>query len=337
MTYLALLAPFMTFAIIKIIVGLGLLAGGGEVIVRGASALAVRLRLTPAVIGLTVMAVGTSLPELVVSLVAQFQDEPAFAYGNVVGSNIFNIGMVLGLCGLICPLTIPGNTVRLEWPFMLTASLILVLLSRDHELDRLEGGFFLVAFIIFNAYMVRLARIEVGKLEAESFQHAVAGAAGENPRKRSLFLPLGFVLAGGAALWLGADLLIDGASHVALALEVPRRIVAVLVVAAGTGLPELVATLVAVRHKKTDMAVGNLVGSNICNILLILGTAAVIRPLEVDQRFLDSDLWWMIGISFILGPFLLGNRLNRKESFVLLAIYCAYAGMLVREAVMVRG
>ncbi|MCZ6793678.1 MAG: calcium/sodium antiporter [Planctomycetota bacterium] len=318
-------------SLLLIVAGLGLLAAGGEVMVRGASALAVRLRLTPAVIGLTVMAVGTSLPELMVSVVAQIQDQPAFSFGNVVGSNIFNIGLVLGFCGCIRPFVIPGNTVRLEWPFMFVASFLLILLSRDGQLDALEGGFFLVAFTIFNAYMVRLARIEVGKQESESFQLAVEGAAGHDPARRPLLRPVSFVVAGGVALWFGAEMLIEGAKDVVLALGISETVVAVLVLAAGTGLPELTVTFFAVLHRKTDMAVGNVVGSNICNILLILGTASLIRPLEVETVFLSWHLWWMIGISFILGPFLLGKNLSRKESFVLLVVYAAYVGMLIAK------
>lgn len=320
----------MLTATIQILAGLVVLGLGGELLVRGASTLAHRLRLTPAVIGLTVMAVGTSLPELMVSLAAQLKDNPDMSTGNIVGSNIFNIGMVLGVCGLIRPLSIPGSTVRIEWPIMMLSAGLGYLLARDLVIERLEGVFLLASFVSFTAFMVWLARRQVNRQEAAALVEAVEEAVGPHPDRGSVVAPTALVLVGGAGLWFGADLLIEGAQTVARACGVSDRVIGVSVVAAGTGLPEFVATLVAALHRKTDMAVGNVVGSNIVNILLVGGTAAAVRPLAVHPKILAWDVPWMLGISFILGPFLVGNRLNRRESFILLAIYAVYVGFLVR-------
>ncbi|MBN1442227.1 MAG: calcium/sodium antiporter [Planctomycetes bacterium] len=320
----------MTDSILYIAGGLAALAIGGELLVRGASALAIRLRLTHAVIGLTVIAIGTSLPELVVSVAAQLRGSPDMSIGNVVGSNIFNIGLVLGACSLIRPLVIPGSTVRLEWPFMFIAALLLYLLARDLEIDRVEAAFFLISFVLFTAYMVRLARREVGRAESASLEQAVEGVAGSKVLRRSLAFCLALVLLGSGALWLGAEWLIEGARGIASRFGVSERVIGLSMVAAGTGLPELVATLVAVLHRRTDMAVGNIVGSNICNILLVLAAAAMVRPLEVNPLIIEWDIWWLLGISFILGPFLLGNRLDRREGFIILAGYGVYAALLFR-------
>ena len=172
---------------------------------------------------------------------------------------------------------------------------------------------------------MRLARIEVGRAESESYESAASEAAGEELEERSLGFTFLLLALGGAGLWLGADLLIEGARSIALSFGVEERVVAITVVAAGTGLPEFVATLAAVLHKKTDMAIGNVVGSNICNVLLVGGAAAVVKPLAVSESIQSWDLWWMLGISLLLGPFLLGRRLSRIECGLLLAVYTAYA------------
>lgn len=320
----------MLVSILLILGGLVLLGFGGEFLIRGASALALRLRLTPTVIGLTVVALGTSLPELVVSLAAQFQGSTDMAVGNVIGSNLFNIGLVLGLGSLIRPLTIAGSTVRLEWPFMLTSSCLAILFARDSltsetsVIDRLEGGFFVIALALFTAYMVRLARREVGASESAALNEEVQDLVGKDPDRAPLTKPVLLVVGGMIGLALGGDLTVRGATQIAESFGVSDRIIGLTILAAGTGLPELVATLIAVAHRRTDMAVGNIVGSNIFNVLGILGTTAIVSPLPVSAETIHWDLWWMLGLSVVLGPLLLGRSLNRFEGALLVAIYIAY-------------
>ncbi len=316
--------------------GLVLLGFGADLLVRGATALALRLRLTPTVIGLTVLALGTSLPELMVSVAAQLNESEALAWGNVVGSNIFNVGLVLGFCALLCPLSIAGSTVRLEYPFMLGAVLLTALLVRTSDghssLDRVEGAFFLVLFVLFTAFMIRLARKEVNANERERLREAVTEAAGDEGPSTSLRRASIYALIGCVGLAFGGNLLVGGAESLALHLEISPRVVATVIVAALTGAPELVTTAAALLHKKGEMAVANVVGSNIFNTLMVLGVASTVRPVEISAEGLSTDLGFMIGISVLLGPLLLGKRLNRWEGLILLAVYCTYVGVLLTRA-----
>ena len=271
-----------------------------------------------------------------VSVAAQRNDSKALAWGNVVGSNIFNLGMVLGLCGLISPLAIAGSTVRLEFPFMLGSGLLVALLVRSsnghHELDRLEGTFFLVLFILFTAFMIRLARKEVDQEERTRLREAVSDAAGDVGPTASLRRSVAFIVLGCVSLAFGGSSLVDGAESLALHMKVSPRVVATVIVAALTGAPELVTTLAALLHKKGEMAVANVVGSNIFNTLMVLGVASTIRPLEIAQDGLLTDLAFMVGISALLGPLLLGKRLYRWEGVTLLTVYATYVGFLLTRA-----
>lgn len=323
----------MTIAILMVVAGIALLGGGGDFLVRGASTLALRFRITPAAVGLTVVALGTSLPELVVSLAAQFRNKDALVFGNVVGSNLFNLGLVLGLGALIRPLIIPGNTVRLEWPFMLISAYVTMLCARDSlvgdspVIDRLEGAFFVVALIFFTAYMLRLARREVSAAESESLEVLVE-AAGHRPDHRSGASAIGLVLLGSVGLALGAEVTVRGSVELAKIWGLSDRIIGLAILAPGTSLPELVATLAALLRKKADIAVGNVIGSNIFNVLGILGLASMVRPLAVIPDIIHWDLWWMLGISAVLGPCLLGRGLTRLDGLILLGIYVVYCGSL---------
>lgn len=317
------------------LLGLGLLAGGGEALVRAATTIAEIAGVSPAVIGLTVVAIGTSLPELVVSLLAAVRGEPDLAVANVVGSNIFNIAATLGLTALIIPLPVHGSAVRLEWPVMFAASLLCLLVARGGTIDRVEGGVLLVALVLFIFYTVRLARRDIGAAEARQIAEQVEardidrpGRTGAPPR---MLVTLAILAVGIGALVGGGRLLVDGAVALARIAGLSERVIGLTIVAGGTGAPELATSLVAAFRKRTDVAVANMIGSNIFNILGILGVTAVIAPVHVTPALVRSDMWWMIGTSLVLLPLMRSEaRLSRGEGGLLFGAYVAYLVVLLR-------
>ena len=314
----------MLFDLVLVAIGLVLLVGGGEALVTGASRLALLARVPPALVGLTVVAAGTSSPELVVSLSAALEGSSDLSMGNVVGSNMFNIGLILGLSALVRPLAVHGNTVRLEWPILALVTVQLHLLARDGMIDRLEGGFFLMGFVVFIAWTVRIARQDMAPDEAADFTLA-AGDAGA----KGWAVAGGLTLLGVLLLMGGARSLITGAVDIARTVGVSERVIGLSLVAFGTSLPELFASVVAAWRGKTDIAVANVIGSNLFNILLILGTTAMVRPLTVHPEILAWDDWWMIAFTMVLLPLMLtGLRIGRAEGAALLCGILIYCGLL---------
>ena len=323
-------------AIGLVVLGLVLLAGGGEALVRAATTLAELAGVTPAVIGLTVVAIGTSLPELVVSLVAATEGEPDLAVANVVGSNIFNITATLGLTALIIPLPVHGSAVRLEWPMMFVASFLCLVLARDGQIDQLEGGFFIVALALFIAFTVHIARKDVGAAEAAQIAEHVEARdidVADNaayPSRRPLLTSLAVLALGIVALVVGGRLLVDGAVALARIAGMTERVIGLTIVAGGTGAPELATSLVAAFRKRTDVAVANMIGSNIFNIFGILGVTALIAPIPVSPALVGSDMWWMTGTALLLLPLLRsGARISRAEGALLLGAYVLYIALLL--------
>lgn len=312
--------------------GLALLVGGGDALVRGAGGIALLARVTPAVVGLTIVAAGTSMPELVVSTQSALQGNPGISVGNIVGSNIFNIAAILGLTALIRPLRIQGNTVRLEWPVMMLAAFQFHLLSRDASIDRLEGGFLLTALVAFTAYVVWLARKSATSSEKEAFEDVSTASFGKTGMTAVAFNILAVVL-GAGLLAGGSTMLVSGATGVAAAFGVSDVVIGLTIVAAGTSTPELVTSLVAAWRGRDDIAVGNVVGSNIFNVLGIGGTTSLIHPLSVPSEILIRDNWWMLGTSLLLFPLMkTGMRINRVEGGVLFLGFLGYMSLLVRAA-----
>lgn len=317
-------------SILLVVLGLALLAGGGEALVRGATTVARIAGLTPAVIGLTVVAAGTSLPELVVSIMAALRGTPDIAVGNVVGSNIFNIGAVLGAAALVAPLAVHGAAVRLEWPVMFLASWIGFLLMRDFQLDRLEGGFFLASLVVFTAYSVFIARNEVSQQEQSTYASETAGRS-LHPPTRELGLSIFAIIAGSGLLVLGGNLLVDGAVAIARHAGMTERVIGLTIVAAGTSAPELAASLVAAYRGRSDVALANIIGSNIFNILGILGLTALIHPIQVAVGIVHTDAWWMLAFAIVLFPMMwTGRHLSRLEGAGLLGGYGIYLATLFR-------
>ncbi len=312
-----------------VLFGLVLLAVGGEALVRGATRVAHIAGLTPAVIGLTVVAIGTSLPELVVSVAAAAQDRATLAIANVIGSNILNITGTLGLVALIRPLPARTTLVRLEWPVLLLASAGALLAMRDGVIDRYEASFFLTALLVFTAYSMYIARRQATQQEQASLAEQANAHAPGQPRR--LPYSLAVLALGLALLIVGGDFLVTGAVRLARSLEVSERMIGLTVVAIGTGAPEIAATMIAALRKQTDLAMGNLIGSNIFNLLGILGAAALWRPLHFESVLVMHDGWWMLGSAVLLLPvILIGARITRAEGALLLAIYVTYLVIITR-------
>jgi len=317
-----------------LLVSLGILYAGAEGLVRGSAALGLRAGLSPLAVGLTVVAFGTSAPELVVSLSAALAGQGALAMGNVVGSNSFNIGVILGLTALICPVAAQLRVVRLDAPIMLAASAALPLLVWNGRLGRLEGGALLAGLILYTWFTLRQARRAGPEAAAVAAALPVAGAVaaakGPAPRRRpTAALGEGTLALGGlAALVVGSRLLSGSAVAIAEMAGMSEAAIGLTIVAAGTSLPELATSLVAALRRQPDIAVGNVVGSNAFNCLGIAGAAALAAPLETaGVRALDYGV--MVAFSALLLPLLwTGLLLRRLEGGALLLGYAAYVWAL---------
>jgi cation:H+ antiporter len=312
-----------------IVLGIVLLAVGGETLLRGAVGLASLLRLTPAVIGLTVVAAGTSVPELAVSGIAAYQSKSDIAVANVVGSNIFNVTVIVGICALIRPLAITGNTIKLEYPVLALVTLLCLVIAQDGQINWLDAMLCLAVYVGFTAYLVGLVRQQVTAAEAIELKAEVQELtpATKSPKARVCAL---LVLAGVALLAAGAHATVTGAVDLARLVGLSERVIGLTIVSAGTGLPEVVASLVSSVRGRSDVAIGNVIGSNLFNILVILGSSAMIVPLHIQPAIYASDCWWMLGVTLLLFPIMFtGLRVNRWEGGLLLAAYCLYLGILL--------
>lgn len=298
--------------------GLVLLAAGAESLVRGSSALALRLGVTPLVVGLTVVAFGTGSPELFVSVEAAYRGESGIALGNVVGSNISNVALILGLSALARPMKVRSELIRREVPLMIAVTLLLCLLLLDGTLSRVEGFILAAGSVAYTAFAYVAARRDRSKTVAEEFEEAL-----EQP-KRAAWVDVVLVIAGFALLLAGARLLLAGATVVAAQFGISQVVIGLTVVAIGTSLPELATSFVASLRGEADVAFGNVIGSNILNVLLILGVAALIRPIET-QGLRPLDLVVLVASAVLALPLMWrGWVLNRWEGALLVAGYVAY-------------
>ncbi|WP_026552387.1 calcium/sodium antiporter [Arthrobacter sp. H20] len=312
--------------IILVIAGLLLLIAGGEALVRGASTLAVRAGISPLVIGLVVVSAATSAPELAVTIGAITEGEPDLALGNVVGSNIANVLLILGLSAIISPLIIRRQLVRFDIPVMVGLSLLLVVVSLDGQIGVLDGVL-LLAGLIFHTVM----SIVVGRREAPQ-PTSPPDAMPLNSKPVPLWLAALLLLAGIGLLVLGAQLLVEGAVSIATSLGVSSLIVGLTVVAIGTSLPELATSIVALRRGERDMAVGNIVGSNIFNIGVVLGLPAIIfgEGIPVPAAAIALDLPLMLAAAVVLLPLAFtGFVIARWEGVLFVVLYIAYTLYLV--------
>jgi pyrroloquinoline quinone biosynthesis protein B len=303
------------------LVGLFLLYAGGEALVRGASSLAARMRISPLVIGLTVVAFGTSAPELAVSLEASLQGAQDIALGNVVGSNIANIGLILGITALLRPARVEARLVRIDAPLMVGASVLVLLLLADGLISRPEGLVLVLGLAGWIGFTALAARRESDEVRREF-------AAGAPKSLSGVVIAVLYILAGLVALVLGGRLLIDAAVSIAAAAGVSEAVIGLTVVAVGTSLPEFATSVVAGLRGRGDIAVGNIVGSNLFNLLGILGVAAIVRPL--GRGHIDwTTLMVFLAVAVLLFPLLYTrHRLSRPEGALLLAVYGGYVAWL---------
>jgi len=310
---------------VLLILGFVILIFGADKLVDGASSLASKFGIPNIVIGLTVVAFGTSAPELFVNVVAALNNNTQMVLGNVIGSNIFNVLMILGICSLFYPLEVKRNTTWLEIPLSLLAGLMVLIISNDIFIDKGEsniisssdGIILFCFFLIFQVYTMEVAKSETSSEQFET----------ENYSKPKSLL---FIILGLAGLVIGGELIVTSAVSIASTVGISERIIALTIVSTGTSLPELVTSLVAVRKKNVDIALGNIVGSNIINIFFILGISAFITPLKVEDSN-HTEIYVNIYANVLLFFFILvgkGRKIDRWEGVVLLTSYLIYILML---------
>lgn len=303
-----------------LLVGLVVLTLGAEWLIRGSSSVAVGLGLRPLIVGLTVVALGTSLPEFVTNVLAAIRREDGLALGNILGSNISNVGLILGLAALLAPLSVAASTLRREFPIMMGAQVLFFVLALDGTISRLDGLILLLGLGAFLAYLLRDVRRQgVGPDEVLPPPELTM------PHwKKALFVTSGVV-----ALALGAHFMVSAAVRIALAFEVDPVVIGLTIVAVGTSLPELAATIVGVFRQETDLAVGNVIGSNLLNVLFVVGLVAVLTPLRVEPVALAVHFPVMLAFCLAIGLAWPGRRLSRWHGALLLGGFFGYVGYLV--------
>lgn len=307
----------MIVNLLWIVAALVMLYGGATALVNGASSLATRLGVSPLVVGLTIVAFGTSTPELVVSIQATLTGNGGIAVGNIVGSNIFNIGVILGISALCYPIAVTASILRLDIPVMIATAVGFLLLFLDQTIQRTEGLMLVGAGVLYTLFVVYQSRKDTNTEAKKEFEQGL-------PQVRSWWWDLLLIGAGFGILILGSNLLVKNAVELASLFGVSKAIIGLTIVAAGTSMPELATSVVAALKKQTDIALGNVVGSCIYNILIILGASAIVSPLQSAGVTLTDSLV-MVGISLLLIPFAkTGFVLQRWEGAVLLVFYMIY-------------
>lgn len=297
---------------------------GAEFLVRGASKMAARLGISPLVIGLTVVAFGTSSPELAVSVQGAWSGAAAVSLGNVLGSNVFNILLVLGLSSLVAPLMVARQLVRIEVPLMIVSTLALAFFVRDGVLDRFDGALLFITVVIYTIYAVRSSRAESRLTEDVS---GSAESREEDETAASLPLQILFLVVGFIMLMVGSDWLVQGAVTIATAMGLSERVIALTLVAAGTSLPEIATSVMASVRGERDIAVGNAIGSNLFNLLTVLGFAALVAPegIAAGAGVLDFDLPVALFVALICWPiFVRSFVISRMDGVLLCGLYLLY-------------
>ena len=310
------------WAVIKLLAGFILLFFGGDWLVEGGVALARRFRISPLVIGMTIVAFGTSAPELLVSLISAIKGSAGIAIGNVVGSNIANIGLILGLTALICPIETDNSKVIRHGSIMIAASLLLMVFALKSGITRIEGLTLIAGLILFTTISVRKGRTQPQEADIDS----------QEGKSMTVLAAIGLIVLSCAMLAFGADILVDGATTIASAIGVSDKVIGLTIVALGTSLPELAASVAAAFKKQMDISIGNIIGSNKFNILCVLGVSTSIKPISLEFRDYANDFIWMMGFSVFIIIFTTmrkkKGRLGRTAGILFLLAYAFYAWSL---------
>ena len=327
--------------ILFMLIGFVLLVKGADYFVDGACAIAERFGIPQMVIGLTIVAMGTSLPEMAVSISAAIEGSNGIAIGNVLGSNIVNVAFVLGVCALITPLTIQKNTLHYEIPFVIIVTAVLIITGIDGgELSRIDGGILLAMFALFFVYLIycTIAEGKINKI-ADLENHAIkAQELGEDcvelveeKSAKTLIIAIVKILLGGVAVIAGGQFVVSTTTAMAVMAKVPEAIIGLTIVAIGTSLPELVTSVIAAKKGKVDLAIGNIVGSNIFNILLVLGVSSLINPINFASSFLVDGIVAIGVVVMLFGLILVtkSKKLGRVGGGILVATYIGYTLYLV--------
>ncbi len=320
--------------VLELIAGAALLALGAELLVKHASRLAIIAGISPLVVGLTIVAFGTSAPELIVSVQSAYSGKPDVALGNVVGSNIFNVLFILGISALIIPLRVSQRLVILEVPLMIALSIAVLLISLDGYIGRVDGLCLTAGIVAYTVWAVRGSRRE-SHLVAADYEKEF-GVAESNRDKKKWFGSVVLVLAGLGLLGLGSRWFVDGAVAIAASLGMPELVIGLTIVAAGTSLPEVATSVIAAIRGERDIAVANVVGSNIFNIMAVLGVSSAVSPdgIRVSQVAIGLDIPVMIAVALLCLPvFLTYHTITRRDGALFLGYYLVYTAYMVLTAV----
>lgn len=309
--------------IIFLVLGLFLLLGSGKYLVESSVKIASHFKIPTIIIGLTVVAFGTSAPELLVSIQAAVQGHPDMALGNVVGSNISNILLVLAATTIVFPLAVQRLSIIRDWPIMMGITILLGVFLLDLELSRIEGLIFVIALISYILFSIQQGRKE--KRAGE--EKYIDSGENDNDAEQKLWLAIMILFGACIGLAIGADLLVKNASILAKHAGISERVISISMVALGTSLPELATSMIAAFKKETDISIGNILGSNIMNIISVLGITSIIKPIHTVEETLKLDIPWMFGASVILLLFMLPvkrGRISRIEGILMLTAYVTY-------------
>jgi len=313
-------------SILWVILGFILLVVGGEYLVRSSVALSFKFNISKMVIGMTVVSFATSAPELLVSLQAALSGSPAIAINNVVGSNIANIGLVLGVTALVGPIAVDKSFYKMNWPVMMVFSIVLYFfLKNDNVLTAIEGGILFISLLVFLFLLIRNAKNEVVVEEVD-----------EALEKVSNFKIIIWLLIGAAALYFGSDWLVEGSKEIARSVGVSEAVIGVSLIAIGTSVPELAASVIAAAKQEKAISLGNLIGSNIFNIASVLGLTSLVKPITVTEpQILTNDIFWMLGFAAILIPIIFipkRMQISRYKGFFLVLAYSVFMAFIFMKS-----
>ena len=307
---------------IAIFIGLVLLIKGGELLFDGSIAFSLKLNIPKFIVGMTVVSIATSAPEFIVSIQAAIMGHPDLALGNVIGSNLANIALVLGIIIIVTPIKVDKLFYKNDWPVMMIVTLIFIfLVSKDSYLGKTDGIILLLFLVFYFIYLFVFQRNRIDDSEINSFT-----------TNFPFFKILSLMLFGSFFLWLGSEVLIKGSVNLASQIGISERIISVSVIAFGTSIPELSTSIIAIINKEKGISIGNLIGSNIIDMLGVIGITVIFAPItNLDQEFINNDLIWMISVAFILLPLLFLNKkleFGRIEGIILIVVYGVFISKL---------